>query len=102
MMCAVYAALRLNTSVYLICVTCNHKELTMKVTLNKFTHMWDEASLETLDSEFNMMELILAQPITSANGSSILDYLVFDDTMEVEVPEQITDEVHYFKAPWDD
>lgn len=74
----------------------------MIVTLNKFTHMWDEASLETLGSEFNMMELISAQRISSADGSSILDYLVFDGNMEVEVPEQVTQEVHYFKAPWDD
>ena len=74
----------------------------MKITLNKFTHMWDEASLETLDSEFDMMDLINAQPITSADGSSILDYLVFDGNMEVEVPEQVTQEARYFKAPWDD
>lgn len=74
----------------------------MIVTLNKFTHMWDEASLETLGSEFNMMELISAQRISSADGSSILDYLVFDGNMEVEVPEQVAQEVHYFKAPWDD
>ena len=74
----------------------------MRVALNKFTHMWDEASLETLGSEFDMMELISAQPITSADGSSILDYLVFDGNMEVNVPEQTAQEVRYFKAPWDD
>lgn len=74
----------------------------MKVKLDKFVNYWDEASLETLGSEFNMMELISAQCISSADGSSILDYLVFDGNMEVEVPEQTTQEVHYFKAPWDD
>lgn len=74
----------------------------MKHKLGKFVGTWDEASLETLGSEFSMMELISAQRISSADGSSILDYLVFDGNMEVEVPEQVTQEVRYFKAPWDD
>lgn len=74
----------------------------MKYTLNEFTTMWDEAALETLGSEFNMMDLLAAQNITSLNGSSILDYIVFDPNTEINVPDSIVQEVKYFKAPWDE
>ena len=78
------------------------QEITMKVTLNKFTTMWDEAALETLGSEFYMMDLLDAQPIINPDGSSILDYLVFDGEIEIDVPEKVAQEVTYFKAPWDE
>ena len=74
----------------------------MKYTLNEFTTMWDEAALETLGSEVNMMDLLAAQSITSLNGSSILDYLVFDPNTEINVPDSTVQGVKYFKAPWDD
>ena len=45
----------------------------MKYKLNEFTTMWDEAALETLGSEFNMMDLLAVQSITASNGGSILD-----------------------------
>ena len=64
--------------------------------------MWDAAALETLGSEFYMMDLLDAQPITNTDGSSILDYLVFDGEMEIDVPEKVVQEVTYFKAPWDE
>lgn len=73
----------------------------MKVKLDKFCNYWDEAALETLGSEFDMMNLMSAQPITNIDGTSILDYLVFDDGLIVEVPEIIEESVAYFKAPWD-
>lgn len=72
----------------------------MKTKLGKFTYMWDEAALETLDSEFEMSTLMAAQPVTSADGASILDYVIFDGGMEVEVPDKV-EELSYFKAPWD-
>ena len=74
----------------------------MKYKLNEFTTMWDEAALETLGSEFNMMYLLAAQDITASNGSSILDYVVFDPNTEINVPDSVAQEVKYFKAPWDE
>ena len=74
----------------------------MKYKLNEFTTMWDEAAIETLGSEFNMMDLLAAQPITASNGSSILDYVVFDLNTEINVPDEVAQEVKYFKAPWDE
>ena len=74
----------------------------MKYKLNEFTTMWDEAALETLGSEFNMMDLLAAQFITASNGSSILDYVVFDLNAEINVPDVVVQEVKYFKAPWDE
>lgn len=73
----------------------------MEYKLDKFTHMWDEASLECLDSEFLMMDLISAQKITKADGSSILDDLVFDGEQMITLPEKTVQESTYFKAPWD-
>ena len=70
--------------------------------LNEFTNMWDEAALETLGSEFNMMGLLSAQSITASDGSSILDYVVFDSNTEINVPDSVVQEVKYFKAPWDE
>lgn len=74
----------------------------MKVKLGEFTNYWDEAALQTLGSEFYMMDLLGAQPITNADGSSILDYLVLDDRAEIVVPDSVGQRVKYFKAPWDD
>lgn len=70
--------------------------------LNEFTNMWDEAALETLGSEFNMMDLLSAQSITASDGSSILDYVVFDSNTKINVPDSVVQEVKYFKAPWDE
>lgn len=74
----------------------------MKVKLNKFVNYWDEAALQTLGSEFYMMDLLGAQAITNEDGSSVLDYIVFDDGLEVNVPDSVEQSVTYFKAPWDD
>ena len=74
----------------------------MEYKLGKFTHMWDEASLETLGSEFLMMDLMAAQKITSADGSSILDCLAFDGGQVITLPEKTVQESTYFKAPWED
>ena len=74
----------------------------MKYKLNDFTNMWDAAAFETLSSEFNMMDLLAAQDITASNGSSILDYVVFDSNTEINVPDSVVQEVKYFKAPWDE
>lgn len=74
----------------------------MQYTLDKFTTMWDEASLETLGSEFLMMDLLSAQMITNPDGSSLLDYLVFDGERTISVPEKTVEESTYFKAPWDE
>ena len=74
----------------------------MKYKLNEFTTMWDEASLETLRSEFNMMNLLAAQNITASNGSSILDYVVFDPNTEINIPDSVVQDIKYFKAPWDE
>lgn len=74
----------------------------MLYTLDKFTNMWDEASLETLGSEFLMMDLLSAQMITNSDGSSLLDYLVFDGESVINVPEKTVEESTYFKAPWDE
>lgn len=74
----------------------------MEYKLDKFTHMWDEASLETLGSEFLMMDLMDSQIITKADGSSLLDYLVFDGEQMITLPEKTVQESTYFKAPWDD
>lgn len=69
--------------------------------LSQFTFCWDAAALETLGSEFDMMDLLNAQSITNIDGSSILDYVVFDGGIEINLPQNITNEVKYFKAPWD-
>lgn len=69
--------------------------------LSQFTFYWDTAALETLGSEFDMMDLLSAQLITNIDGSSILDYVVFDGGIEVNLPQNLTNEVKYFKAPWD-
>ena len=74
----------------------------MRTILPKFVNYWDEAALETLGSEFEMMSLMLAQPITNLDGSSILDKVSFDDGTEINVPEEIKETAKYFKAPWDD
>lgn len=74
----------------------------MEYKLGKFTTTWDEASLETLGSEFLLMDLLSAQRITSADGSSLLDYLVFDGEQTITLPEQTVEESTYFKAPWDE
>lgn len=74
----------------------------MLYTLDKFTNMWDEAALETLGSEFLMMDLLSAQMITNPDGSSLLDYLVFDGESVINVPEKTVEESAYFKAPWDE
>ena len=73
----------------------------MKYKLNEFCHYWDEAALEILGSEFAMMDLLAAQPILNSDGSSILDYIVFDSGTEVNIPDSVEQEVQYFKAPWD-
>lgn len=74
----------------------------MEYKLDKFTTTWDEASLECLDSDFLMMDLMSAQKITSADGASILDYLVFDGGQVITLPEKTVKEATYFKAPWED
>ena len=74
----------------------------MDYKLGKFTTTWDEASLECLGSEFLMMDLMAAQKITSADGSSILDYLVFGGEQVITLPEKTVQEATYFKAPWED
>ena len=73
----------------------------MQYRLDKFTTTWDEASLETLGSEFLMMDLLSAQVITNPDGSSLLDYLVFDGEQTIALPEQTVEEATYFKAPWE-
>lgn len=73
----------------------------MEYKLGKFTTTWDEASLETLGSEFLMMDLLSAQVITNADGSSLLDYLVFDGEQMITLPEQTVEDSTYFKAPWE-
>ena len=73
----------------------------MKVTLDTFTYTWDMASLETLGSEFYIMDLLSAQPITNEDGSSILDDIVFYGNLQVDVPESVVEETNYFKAPWE-
>lgn len=73
----------------------------MEYKLSKFTTMWDEAALETLGSEFEMMSLLSAQDITEPDGSSILDCLVFEGGMSVSVPEKAVAESTYFRAPWE-
>ena len=73
----------------------------MEYKLGKFTTTWDEASLETPGSEFLMMDLISAQMITKAGGSSLLDYLVFDGEKVINLPEKTVEEATYFKAPWE-
>ena len=74
----------------------------MEYKLDKFTTTWDEASLECLGSEFQMMDLMASQMITSSDGSSLLDYLVFDGESVINVPEKVVQEATYFKAPWED
>lgn len=71
----------------------------MKVLLDQFITMWDEAAKSTLGSEFRMDSLLAAQNITNADGSSILDNITFDDRIIVEIPTEETTE--YFKAPWE-
>ena len=71
----------------------------MKVLLDQFITMWDEAAKSTLGSEFRMDSLLAAQNITNADGSSILDNITFDDRIVVEIPVEETTE--YFKAPWE-
>lgn len=73
----------------------------MEYKLDKFTTTWDEASLETLGSEFLMMDLMASQMITKADGSSILDYLVFDGEQVITLLEKTVEESTYFKAPWE-
>ncbi len=70
--------------------------------LQKFINYWDEAALATLGSEFYMMDLLGAQMITNEDGSSIHDYITFDDGLEVEVPVSVEQSVTYFKASWDE
>ena len=74
----------------------------MDYRLDKFTTTWDEASLECLDSEFLMMDLMSAQKITKADGSSLLDCLVFDGEQVITLPDKTVQEATYFKAPWED
>lgn len=74
----------------------------MKVKLENFINYWDAAALTTLGSEFYMMDLLGAQEISAEDGSSILDFVSFDDGLEINVPESVTQEVAYFKAPWDE
>ena len=71
----------------------------MKVLLDQFITMWDEAAKSTLGSEFRMDSLLVAQNITNKDGSSILDNITFDDRIIVEIPVEETTE--YFKAPWE-
>ena len=73
----------------------------MEYKLGKFTTTWDEASLETLGNELLLMDLLSAQRITSADGSSLLDYLVFDGEQTITLPEQTVEDATYFKAPWE-
>lgn len=74
----------------------------MQYKLDKFTTTWDEASLECLGSEFLMMDLMDSQMITKADGSSLLDYLVFNGEQMITLPEKTVQESTYFKAPWDE
>lgn len=75
----------------------------MKVQLSRFCHYWDEAALETLESEFNMHLLMQAQTITNVNTcESILDDITFDVPSILEVPNTIAEQSKYFKAPWDE
>ena len=74
----------------------------MDYKLDKFTTTWDEASLETLGGEFLMMDLMASQMITNADGSSILDYIVFDGEQVITLPKQTIEQSTYFKAPWED
>ncbi len=71
----------------------------MKVLLDQFITMWDEAAKSTLGSEFRIDSLLAAQNITNEDGSSILDNITFDDRIIVEIPTEETTE--YFKAPWE-
>ena len=71
----------------------------MKVLLDQFITMWDEAAKSTLGSEFRMDSLLAAQNITNEDGSSILDNITFDDRIIIEIPTEET--VDYFKAPWE-
>lgn len=73
----------------------------MKVKLSRFCHYWDEAALETLGSEFEMMNLMQSQPITKVTCESILDDFTFDIPPVVEVPSVLKEKTKYFKAPWD-
>ena len=74
----------------------------MEYKLDQFTTTWDEASLETLGREFLMMDVMSAQKITKADGSSVLDYIVFDGGQVITLPDKTVQEATYFKAPWDD
>ena len=74
----------------------------MEYKLGTFTTTLDEASLETLGSEFLMMDLMASQKITNADGASLLDYLVFDGGQVITLPEKTVQESTYFKAPWED
>ena len=74
----------------------------MEYKLDQFTTTWDEASLETLGREFLMMDVMSAQKITKADGSSVLDYIVFDGEQVITLPDKTVQEATYFKAPWDD
>lgn len=74
----------------------------MQYKLGTFTTTWDEASLECLGSEFLLMDLMDSQMITKADGSSLLDYLVFDGEQMITLPEKTMQEATYFKAPWDE
>ena len=71
----------------------------MKVKLDKFTYTWDMASLELLKSEFEVMDLLGTQRMTSEAGSSVLDDIVFYGGREVEMPAS-SNVIDYFKAPW--
>ena len=73
----------------------------MEYKLDKFTTTCDEASLETLGSEFLMMDLMSAQKITKADGSSLLDNIVFDGEQVITLPKQTIEQATYFKAPWE-
>ena len=73
----------------------------MDYKLGTFTTTWDEASLETLGSEFLMMDLMSAQKITKADGSSLLDNIVFDGEQVITLPKQTIEQATYFKAPWE-
>lgn len=74
----------------------------MEYKLGTFTTTWDEASLECLDSEFLMMDLMASQMITKADGGSLLDNIVFEGEQIINVPEHVVQEATYFKAPWED
>ena len=73
----------------------------MEYKLDQFTTTWDEASLETLGREFLMMDVMSAQKITKADGSSVLDYIVFDGEQVITLPDKTVQEATYFKAPWE-